>query len=317
MAADNRTLLITCHHLLREIDKYRAEIAEKGVELVLAQPKGQQFSEAEMSALFKECNVAICGDDPMPRSVLEHGAQNELKTIIRWGIGTDSVDADAAAELGIRVLNTPGQFGHEVADAAFSLILMLARGYHRMDRSIREGGWSKVVGRSLNGLTLGVVGLGSIGRQIVTRGHAFGMQTIGCDAILVPEKELQKTGTKQLEFRQVVDQADVLVLACNLTSENRHMMNAETLFAMKEGSYLINVARGPLVDSTALYRALTKGPVSGAGLDVFEVEPLPLDDPLRELDQCVFGTHNGSNTAEAVDRVNRKTVSMALSEMAM
>ncbi|MEO1193148.1 MAG: NAD(P)-dependent oxidoreductase [Pseudomonadota bacterium] len=309
-------VLVTCHHLLRHIDRYRDRFDAAGVELVLPAAVGQQFSSSEMQDMIRGVTTCILGDDVVDRPVLETGKESGLKVVIKWGIGTDSIDKESAAELGIPVRNTPGTFSDEVADAAFALLLMLTRGYHLMDASVREGGWLKVQGRSLASKTLGVVGLGGIGRAIGRRGVAFGMTVIGSDPMELPADLLAENGITQKPFEEVLAGCDYLALACNLTPENQHMIRAETLAQMKPGATLVNVARGPLVKEDDLVAALRSGQLAAAALDVFEVEPLPAKSPLRELENVVFGTHNGSNTLEGVERVNEMTVAMALEVIA-
>jgi len=305
-------VLVTCHHLLRHIEIYKPQFVERDISLTLPEPKGQQFSSKDMQELITGCDVVIAGDDVIDREVLEAGKQDRLQTVIKWGIGTDNIDKTAAQELGISIMNTPGAFSDEVAEAAWCFILMLARGYHLMHQSILEGEWLKIEGRSLTGLTLGAVGMGAIGQAILRRGKAFGMNAIGYDPAQIEPRDLKAINTKQVGIDAVLSQADILVLSCNLTPENHHLINATSLAAMKPQSYLINVARGPLVNEADLYLSLKSGHIAGAALDVFEVEPLPKKSPLRTLQNCVFGTHNGSNTKEAVERVNRLTVDMAL-----
>ncbi len=305
-------VLVTCHHLLRHIDHYRDRFEAADIELVLPEATGQQFSSNEMLDLIRGVDTCILGDDFVDRAVLESGKESGLKAIIKWGIGTDSIDKATAAELGIPVLNTPGTFAEEVADAAFALILMLTRGYHLMHASVQEGGWLKIQGRTLAGNTMGVVGLGSIGRAVGRRGTAFGMTVIGSDPVEIPASVLAPAGIAQTSLETVIAESDFLVLACNLTPQSHHLINAETLAKMKPGATLVNVARGPLVKEVDLVEALKSGHLAGAALDVFENEPLPKDSPLRQFDTVVFGTHNGSNTREGVDRVNEMTVSMAL-----
>ena len=305
-------VLVTCHHLLRHIDRYKPRFEAAGVDLVLPEAVGQQFSAQEMLDLIRGVDTCILGDDFIDRAVLETGKEEGLKAIVKWGIGTDSIDKESARELGIPVRNTPGTFGEEVADAAFSLILLLARGYHKMHASVAGGGWLKIQGRSLAGKTLGVVGLGSIGRAVGRRGTAFGMSVVGSDRVDMPLEVLSPNGIAQKSFEEVLIISDYLVLACTLTAENRHLIDAGTLAKMKPGANLVNVARGPLVKESDLAEALKSGHIGAAGLDVFEVEPLPGNSPLRGLDNVVFGTHNGSNTREGVERVNEITVAMAL-----
>lgn len=299
--------LITCHHLQRHFEAFRAQYDAAGVTPVLPQIPGQQLDAAEMRRCIEGVDAVIAGDDEIDASVLEVARRTGVKAIVKWGIGTDGIDKVEAARLGIPVYNTPGAFSDEVADLAISLLLMLTRGTHRMHRSVTEGGWLKVEGRTLAGLAAGVIGLGSIGLGIARRAAAFGMSVTGFDIRPVDSEVLRSCNAVQLPLANVLTGSDVLFLACNLTEDNRHLIGETTLKQMKRGAYLINVSRGPLVDEAALIRALAQGTIAGVGLDVFEYEPLPLTSRLRAFENCVFSTHNGSNTREAVQRINQMT----------
>lgn len=299
--------LLTCHHLQRHFEKLRPQYDALGVVPVLPRVAGQQLDAAAMRAAIVGVDAVIAGDDTIDASVLEAGKAAGLKAVIKWGIGTDSIDKVAAARLGLPVYNTPAVFGEEVADLALSLLLMLTRRTHDMHRSVVEGGWLKVEGRSLNGLTAGVIGLGSIGLAIARRVRACGMSVVGYDVRPVGADILAANHTEQVALRDLFARSDVVLLACNLTPENRHMLDAAAFAAMKPGVLVINVARGPLVDEAALIASLASGQVGGAGLDVFEDEPLAMSSPLRGFDTCVFCSHNGSNTLQAVARINQMT----------
>lgn len=304
--------LITCHHLQRHFDAFRDELAAAGIEPVLPDIPGQQLDAADMARHITGCDAVIAGDDVIDADVLCAGAETGLKAVIKWGIGTDAIDKQTAKEQGIPVYNTPGVFGEEVADLALSYLLLLMRRLHLMHQSVLEGGWLQVEGRSVHGKTAGIVGLGSIGQAIARRCRAFGMRVLGTDVRPLDAETLAALDMRQLPFEDMLAQSDVVILACNLTPENRHMMNADTFARMRAGSWIINVGRGPLIDEKALIAALDSGHLAGAGLDVFEEEPLPMDSPLRQFDNCVFGTHSGSNTQEAVARINRMTVDILL-----
>ncbi len=299
--------LVTCHHLVRHFPRFAPQFEALGVKAVVPPIKGQQFDAADMRQLIKGVAGVIAGDDVIDASVLEAGKASALKVVVKWGIGTDSIDKPAAARIGIPVYNVPGVFSDEVADLALSLLLNLVRGTHIMHQSVVDGGWRKVEGRTLAGMTAGVIGLGSIGLGIARRTTAFGMSTIGYDVVAQDAARLAAAATRQAPLDEVLRQADVLLLACNLTPENRHLINARALASMKRGAMIVNVSRGPLIDEAALAAALASGHIGGVGLDVFEVEPLPASSPLRTLPNCVFATHNGSNTLEAVARVNQMT----------
>jgi D-3-phosphoglycerate dehydrogenase len=302
--------LISCGHLQRHFAKFSPEFERFGVEPHLPEIRGQQLDAEDMRRHVVGCAGIIAGDDFIDRSVLEAGKASGLQMVIKWGVGTDSIDKRAASELCVPVYNTPGTFGEEVADLALAFMLLLIRQLHRMHASVVDGGWLKVEGRSPSGMTAGIVGLGSVGRAIARRVHGFGMQAIGSDVVAIDETELARSHVRQRPFERVLAESDIVFIATNLTTENRHLFNGAAFAQMKPDSYLINVSRGPVVDEGALAAALSSKRLAGAGLDVFEIEPLPATSPLRSFENCVFGTHNGSNTREAVDRVNRLTVDM-------
>ena len=304
--------LVTCHHLQRFFEDFRPAYEAAGVEPILPKIAGQQLDAAGMRAAIAGVDAVIAGDDEIDASVLEAGKAAGLKAVIKWGIGTDSIDKAKAAELGIPVYNTPGTFANEVADLALSLLLNVLRETHLMHSSVKQGGWHKVPGRTLAGMTAGVIGLGSIGQGIARRTSAFGMNTIGYDVRKIDAKALADLGVTQVDLDTLFAQSDVILVACELTPESRHLLRDETFAKMKDGGYIVNVSRGPLIDKAALCRALESGKVAGAGLDVFETEPLPKESPLHAFDSVVFSTHNGSNTIEAVARVNAMTTDILL-----
>lgn len=301
------TALITCLHLQRHFEKFRSQYEALGVTPVLPKVEGQQLGPDDMRRHIVGAEAVIAGDDGIDASVLEAGKASKLKAVIKWGIGTDSIDKPQAAALGIPVYNTPGVFSEEVADLALSLLLNVTRQTHRMHQSVVSGGWHKVEGRTLAGMTAGVIGMGSIGLGIARRMAAFGTRVIGYDVRPLEAATLAAVPARQIALDELFRSSDVILIACNLTPENRHLLNAAAFAAMKDGVIIVNVSRGPLIDEAALAAALASGKVGGAGLDVFEVEPLPGESPLRKFESCVFATHNGSNTREAVARINQAT----------
>jgi D-3-phosphoglycerate dehydrogenase len=297
----NQKVLVTCPHLQKTIDLYKDRLAKKGIEVEVP-PLVQQLSEAELLEIIDRFDGVIAGDDPFTAQVLQKGKR--LKIIAKWGIGVDAIDLAAAARLGISVKNTPDVFADEVGDVALGYIILLARQLHQMDKSVRAGGWQQIPGMTLRGKILGVIGVGSIGRGIARRGAAVGMSVLGYDVQEIPESVQAELGVQSVGLEELLQRADFISLSCNLTPENYHLLSDDEFELMKLGVYVVNVARGPLIDESALVAALDSGKVAGAALDVLEVEPLPIESPLRQFDQCIFGTHNGSHTREAVLRVN-------------
>jgi D-3-phosphoglycerate dehydrogenase len=252
----------------------------------------------------------IAGDDELSSEFFE-GAP-ELRTVIRWGIGMDSVDHEAARRHGVSVRNTPGVFGAEVADSAFGYILNLARGYIAVDAAVRNGEWPKREGVTLAGSRLGVVGLGAIGREIAKRANGFDMDVVAFD----PFVESAPTGVSLTDLETLLSTSRFIVLACPLTDTTYHLINADRLALVQPDAYLINVARGPVVVEADLTEALRSGGLAGAALDVFEVEPLPATSELRTFPNVILGAHNGSNTREGVTRASRTAVDFLLEELA-
>jgi len=235
--------------------------------------------------------------------------------ISRWGVGLDNVDRVAAHELGIKVHNTPAAFADEVADVAVGYLIMLARGLHAIDAGVRAGGWPKPRGVSLAGRTIGIVGLGSIGRALALRALALSMSVVGSDPEPGARAAASEIGVSIVELDEVFEIADVVSLNCPMTPDNFHLVNAGRLARMRTGSLVINTARGPLIDEAALVGALRSGRLAGAALDVFESEPLPDPSPLRALPNVILGSHNASNTIEAVRRVNRLAIENLLAAL--
>ena len=298
-------VLITCPQLQRTINLYRAFFAEHGIEIELPHVV-QKLSESQLLEIIDRFDGVIAGDDEFTARVLEKGKR--LKVITKWGVGMDAIDLEAAKRLGIRVYNTPDVFSDEVADVVMGYIILLARQLHKLDQSVRNGGWMKIQGVSLRGKTLGVIGVGSIGRAVVRRAVATGMSVVGYDIAPIPALFVRETGLRPVEFEELLQTSDFISLNCSLTSSNWHMLGPREFALVKTGVYIVNTSRGALIDESSLIKALREGKVAGAALDVFEEEPLSLNSPLRQFENCIFGAHNSSNTHEAVMRVNELAI---------
>ena len=299
------TILISCLQLQEALDDHRARLDARGARL-LVPPVVQRLSEAELLLLVSEVDGIVAGDDELTRAVLERAPR--LRVISKWGIGVDAIDFEAARELGIRVTNTPGMFGEEVAEVALGYLLMLARQLHVIDREVRAGHWSKPAGTSLAGRTLGVVGLGDIGLAVARRGLAIGMRVLGVEVDAVRSAAARELGVEVTDLATMLDAADVVSLNSPLTPQTRHMLDAPRLASMRRGAWIINTARGGLIDEAALVSALASGHVGAVALDVFETEPLPADSPLRSFGQVILGSHNASHTIEAGHRTSERAI---------
>ena len=302
-------IAITCLQMQTELDRHRDRLQASGYELVVPTLTGQRFEADELATAAAGCIGLIAGDDDLSRGSLER--LPELRVLVRWGIGTDSVDLDAAAQFGIVVRNTPGVFGEEVADSAFGYIINLARGHHLIDAAVRRGEWTKYQGISLHDEVLGVVGAGSIGSAVMRRGIGFGMRVLVYDPFLTAALPV---GIQEADLPTLLRESRFVVLTAPATPDTRGMINAATLSQMRRDAFLVNVARGDLVVERDLAGALRDGNLAGAGLDVFQVEPLPADSELFGLN-VVLGSHNGSNTRQGVERASQRAVDILLEEL--
>ncbi len=292
--------------MLGQVELFKPIFEAHGLELICPDFV-QTLSEEELCALLPEMDGWIIGDDPATFKVLEAGKQGQLKAVVKWGVGVDNVDFDACKQLGLPVSNTPGMFGEEVADVALSYIIGLARQTFLIDRGVRADGWPKPAGMSLPGKKLGLIGFGDIGRSIAKRCLAFGLDLTIWDPYANPSTEDQQKYTFAA-YPEGIEHMDFLVASCALTPETKHMVNASVFEQAKEGVRVVNVSRGGIIDEQALMQALDSGKVHSAGLDVFETEPLPADAPIRNYERCILGTHNGSNTVDAVIRASHQAI---------
>lgn len=294
--------------MLGMIDTFRPLFTARGVEVTAAKVV-QVLSEDELCTLLPEYDGWIIGDDPATRRVFEAGKAGKLKAAVKWGIGIDNVDFAACQDLGIPITNCPCMFGGEVADLGMSYVVALARETFAIDRAVRDGKWIKPRGLSLAGRTLGLVGLGDIGRNLARRALAADMKVVAYDPFYTGEVV---EGVQRATWPQRVSEADFLAFTCALTRSNTHMLNADVLNQCKDGVRITNVARGPLIDEQALIAAMQAGKVHSVALDVFEMEPLPMQSSLRGMPNTIFCSHNGSNTVDGVVRCSEFAIDTLL-----
>lgn len=299
-------VLVTCPPMLKAIDELRYLFEEKGIELITPNVV-QVLTEEELIEILPGVDAWIIGDDPATERVFTAGKNGKLRAAVKWGVGVDNVDFAACEKLGIPIQNTPRMFGNEVADMAMAYFTGLARDSYRVDREVRQGNWIKPPGMSTTEKTVALIGLGDIGLATARRLKGFDVKINAYDPFTSLNAE--NAGVDQiLEFPEGLGAADFVIITCALTPSSHHLINEKSIELMKDGVKIINVSRGGLIDEPALIAALKSGKVSAAGLDVFEVEPLPKDSELRQFEQCIFGTHNGSNTKEAVIRASHRAV---------
>ncbi len=301
-----KTILLSAPYLIPFVERFRPVFAHYGLELLIPSVR-ERMEEEDLLAYAGQFDGTICGDDRYSERALR-ACLPRLRVIAKWGTGIDSIDRRAAEQLGIAVRNTPNAFTLPVADTTLGYILAFARRQPWMDRAMKAGQWQKIPGRSLSECTLGVVGVGNIGKAVLRRARAFGMRLLGNDIQPIAPDFLLENGVQMLPLPELLAQADFISLHCDLNPTSRHLINAETLSWVRPQAVLINTARGPIVDEPALVSALQAGQLAGAALDVFEVEPLPLDSPLLSMDNVLLAPHNSNSSPAAWERVHWNTI---------
>lgn len=273
-------------------------LAGTGWEIVRARGP---LNEADTLALVGDIDAYICGDDMITRAVLEK-AGPRLKVISKYGIGVDKIDVKSCTEFGIPLLFTPGVNHTTVAEHTFLLLLALEKNLLFHTDSTRSGGWKRKTGHELLDKTIGIVGLGRIGKEVAIRARAFGMNPVGYD-VYWDEKFAAQYGVKRAaSLDEIFAASDYLSLHTNLTPETRDMLSAKNIAKMKKGVLILNCARGEIVHTADIVEALKSGQVGGYGTDVLDEEPPRADHPLLKLPNVVCTPHVGSRTYESVVR---------------
>lgn len=303
-------MLVSAPYFLPVLSRYEAWLASLGITVVVA-PVRERLEEHELVGLIGDIDGVLCGDDRFTERVLRLAAPR-LKVISKWGTGIDSIDQEAARRLGIQVRNTPGAFTDPVADSVLGYILAFARRIPWATDSMRTGAWEKLPSVSLREATLGIIGVGKIGAAIARRARAFGMTLLGTDIKAIDGAVVADTGLVSAPLERLLAQSDFVSVNCDLNPTSFHLIGQGQLARMKPTAVLINTARGPIVDEAALVAALEARRLAGAGLDVFEHEPLPADSPLRPMSQVLMAAHNSNSSPASWERVHESTLNNLL-----
>lgn len=264
-------------------------------------------SEASLVKRAREATAVINsrGQVQWPESVLRQ--LPKLKMITACGIGTDAIDLETARELDIVVSNIPGRTAPVVAEHAFCLLLAVSRRLAFQTAELKSGRWTMKLAMSLHGKTLGVIGTGNIGCRMIEFARNYGMEVIAWSFHPDPDKA-QRLGFRYVDLDTVLSSSDAVSVHVKLTDDSLHLIGEKEFAKMKPGSLFVNTARGAVVDSQALAAALESEHLAGAGLDVFETEPLPADDALLRCEQVVLSPHNADQTPEGMDLLNQGCV---------
>jgi len=300
------TILFTAPYMIPFVDRFKPIFDKYNIHLIVPVVR-ERMEEADLLQYAGQFDGAICGDDRYTSRVI-HACAPRLKVISKWGTGIDSIDANACSRHSIKIGRTPNAFTTPVADTVLGYMLTFARRLPWMDREMKNGKWEKIPGKSLSECTLGVVGVGNVGKAITRRARAFGMKVLGNDILEIDHVFITETGIEMTTLETLLSDSDFISINCDLNPTSHHLINADTFALMKPSAVLINTARGPIVEEKTLIEALQAKRIAGAALDVFAHEPLPLDSPLLKMDNVMLAPHNSNSSPAAWERVHWNTI---------
>ena len=300
------TVLLSAPYMIPFKDRFIPVLESFGIDVIVPEVH-ERLSEEEILNFAGQIDGALCGDDRFTKKVID-ACLPRLKVISKWGTGIDSIDKSYASSVGVMVGNTPNAFTLPVSDSVIGYILAFARRLPWMDAAIKSGEWDKIPGRSLSECTLGVIGVGNVGKAVVRRAKVFGMKLLGNDIRDIEPDFILEQGLSMVSLEELMRQSDFISVNCDLNTTSIHLINQETLSYLKKEAVLINTARGPIVDERALIAKLQAGQLAGAALDVFEIEPLPLDSPLLSMNNVMLAPHNSNSSPQAWERVHWNTI---------
>ncbi len=299
-------ILFSAPYMLPFVERFRPIFARYNLQLIIPDVH-ERLEEDEILKYAGQFDGTICGDDRYTPRVLEACAPR-LKVISKWGTGVDSIDAETCTRLNVKLGRTPNAFTLPVADTVMGYILAFSRRQPWMDYAMKHGEWEKIPGKALHEQTLGIIGVGAIGKSLTRRARAFGMQVIGTDIINIDHVFITESGIQMSSLQTLLSNSDYISINCDLNPTSYHLINSQSLELVKPTAVLINSARGPIVHESALITALQTNRLGGAALDVFEVEPLPLDSPLMRMDNVMLAPHNANSSPAAWERVHWNTI---------
>jgi phosphoglycerate dehydrogenase-like enzyme len=300
------TVLLSAPYMIPLLDRFKPVFEQHSIDLIVPQVR-ERLEEADLLRLAGQFDGTICGDDVYTARVLEACAPR-LKVISKWGTGIDSIDSATCTRLGIQLSRTPNAFTTPVADSVMGYVLAFARRHPWMDQEMKTGRWTKLPGRALSECILGIIGVGNIGKAVARRARGFGMHVLGTDIVEIDHVFIAETGIEMAPFEELLARSDFISLNCDLNPTSRHLIDAEALAKVKSGAILLNTARGAIVAEPALIAALQSGRLAGAALDVFEVEPLPPENPLLKMANVLLAPHNANSSPASWERVHQNTL---------
>ena len=300
------TILCSCPPMIKQAHRYKDFFKKYNLNIVIPEFT-QVLSVSELCKLLPNYDGWIIGDDPATREVFEAGKRGKLKAAVKWGVGVDNVDFDACKDLNIPITNIPGIFGEEVSDVAIGYLLCLSRKLHTIHQKNLENKWFKPCGISLTNKKVCLIGFGNIGQSIARKLLAFNMNVYVSDPAFNKDDE-HNYGVSINSLNNCLKNCDFIICSCSLNKHTHHLLNKDNIILANKGVIIINISRGPVICEKDVCELLENKFIDSVGFDVFEEEPLNKNNPLRKFEQNIFGSHNGSNSIDAVDKVSKIAV---------
>jgi D-3-phosphoglycerate dehydrogenase / 2-oxoglutarate reductase len=287
-------ILITAPYLIRDFNKYKDKFRGQ----VNIKLPSESFTEQELLQFIGEYDYIICGDDEITSKVIDNC---KLRKIIKWGTGINSIDKEYAESKGVKVYNHPGAFTEPVSDTVIAFILAFARNLIKADQMVKAGKWEKLWGYTLGEKTLGIIGMGSIGKRVAEKAQAFGMKVIGNDI-----REID-TCIPMMSLDELLEKADIISLNCDLNPTSHNLITLKEMKRFK--GIIINTSRGPVINEDDLIKALKYGIIEGAGLDVYIDEPISKErvEELKDLN-VILSPHNSNSSKLYYNKVHLKCI---------
>ena len=307
-------VLISAPPIIPNIHSYEELFKENNIDYFIPPYEVvASLNEEQLIKLLKDVDGILCGDDELNKNVLR--ACNKLKVISKWGTGIDSIDKNEAKKLGIHVVRVKDAFADPVADTVIGYILVFARNLIQKDKIVRNFQWQKAASYTLKECSLGVIGIGHIGKAVLRRAKAFGMNLYGNDIIDIDAGFIKEVGLNFVSKNELLSLSDFVSINCDLSKTSNNLISSSEFDLMKNNAVIINTARGDIIDEAALIDALQSRVIYGAALDVFENEPLPHDSPLRSIDNVLFSPHNSNTSPEVFKKVDMLSVNNLINSL--
>lgn len=316
-------VLITCPPMIQSLERWTHIFDENNVEYFIPEFT-QTMLEDDLIEILPGFDGWIIGDDPATERVLESGSKGKLRVCVKWGVGVDNVDFNACEKYGIFITNTPNSFGEEVSDVAIGFLINLTRQLHTINNDVKKGIWTKIPGNSLSNKKACIIGFGDIGQSLARKLLAFNINVFASDPYYYSDKNkvINVNSNQEINLPVTIgtldtclENANYIFVCCSLNKHTRNILHKGNIQTATNGCIIINVARGGIVNERDVVELLNNGHISCIGFDVFEEEPVSVDNLLLSHERSIFTSHNSSNTYEAVNNVNTKCIEVMLQRL--